>query len=52
MSTQSGESTPRTSGVKRWLLPAAFFVVGGVGLARVDMRTGITDAGNALPSVV
>ncbi len=31
---------------------AAFFVVGGVGLARVDMRTGITDAGNALPSVV
>ena len=31
---------------------AAFFMVGGVGLARVDMRTGITDAGNALPSVV
>lgn len=29
-----------------------FFVVGGVLLARVDMRKGITDAGNALPKVL
>jgi UMF1 family MFS transporter len=30
----------------------AFFVVGGVLLARVDMRRGILDAGNELPSVL
>lgn len=30
----------------------AFFVVGGILLSRVDMRKGITDAGNALPSVL
>ena len=29
-----------------------FFVVGGVLLTRVDMRKGITDAGNALPKVL
>ena len=29
-----------------------FFVVGGVLLTRVDMRKGITDAGNALPKVI
>ncbi|MFT4108855.1 MFS transporter [Propionicimonas sp.] len=29
----------------------AFFVVGGILLARVDMRKGIIDAGNALPRV-
>jgi UMF1 family MFS transporter len=29
-----------------------FFVVGGVALARVDIRRGIVDAGNALPAVV
>lgn len=31
---------------------AIFFVVGGALLARVDMRQGITDAGNALPKVL
>jgi UMF1 family MFS transporter len=31
---------------------AAFFVVGGILLARVDMRRGIIDAGNALPKVL
>ena len=31
---------------------AIFFVVGGVLLTRVDMRKGITDAGNALPKVL
>ncbi len=30
----------------------AFFVVGGILLARVDMRRGILDAGNELPSVL
>jgi UMF1 family MFS transporter len=29
-----------------------FFVVGGILLTRVDMRKGITDAGNALPKVL
>ena len=29
-----------------------FFVVGGALLTRVDMRRGITDAGNALPKVI
>ena len=31
---------------------AVFFVVGGILLSRVDMRKGITDAGNALPKVL
>jgi UMF1 family MFS transporter len=31
---------------------AVFFLVGGVLLTRVDMRKGITDAGNALPKVL
>ncbi len=31
---------------------AVFFVVGGVLLSRVDMRKGISDAGNALPKVL
>jgi UMF1 family MFS transporter len=31
---------------------AIFFVVGGILLTRVDMRKGITDAGNALPKVL
>ena len=31
---------------------AAFFVVGGVLLTRVDMRKGIIQAGNALPKVL
>ncbi len=30
MSTSSGDKTPRASGLKRWLLPAAFFVVGAL----------------------
>jgi UMF1 family MFS transporter len=30
----------------------AFFIVGGALLARVDMRKGITDAGNVLPKVL
>ena len=30
----------------------AFFVVGGILLARVDMRKGIIDAGNVLPKVL
>lgn len=31
---------------------AIFFVVGGILLTRVDLRKGITDAGNALPRVL
>ena len=31
---------------------AIFFVVGGILLSRVDLRKGITDAGNALPRVL
>lgn len=38
----------------RWALIAlaAFFVIGGVLLSRVDMRRGIMEAGNALPKVL
>ena len=31
---------------------AAFFVIGGVLLSRVDMRRGIIEAGNTLPKVL
>ena len=30
----------------------AFFVIGGILLARVDLRKGILDAGNVLPKVI
>ena len=38
----------------RWAILAliVFFVVGGTLLARVDIRQGITDAGNEMPAVV
>jgi UMF1 family MFS transporter len=41
------------SGSYRYALLAlvGFFIVGGALLARVDMRRGIVDAGNALPEV-